>query len=145
MKEFYSTHGITMNASTAYHPQTDGQTEQVNQELEQYLQIFCNFDQNYQERMTEVQDQAFTSLNHAAEHMKSWYNKKRKVGPEYKIRNKVMIISKDLKTTRLTQKLADQNYGPFVVQEVIRHSAYKLAIPSSWVNIHNVFNKSVLK
>jgi len=26
--------------STTYHPQNNGQTEQVNQELEQYLQIF---------------------------------------------------------------------------------------------------------
>jgi hypothetical protein len=196
MKEFYITHNIIMNASTAYHPQTNRQTKQVNQELEQYLQIFCNFNQNdwclllslakfqynnqehsvtkespsflnygrhpiwnatppkntldksmitYQERMTEAQGWAFTLLNHAAEHMKSWYNWKRKAGPKYKIGEKVMITSRDLKTTRPTQKLANRNYSPFTIQEIIGQSAYKLNIPTSWVNIHNVFNKSVLK
>jgi hypothetical protein len=77
--------------------------------------------------------------------MKSWYNKKRKAGPEYKVGDRVMITSKDLKTMRPTQKLANRNYGPFTVQEIIGQSAYKLNIPTSWVNIHNVFNKSVLK
>jgi len=32
--------GIEAAMSTTYHPQTNGQTERVNQELEQYLQIF---------------------------------------------------------------------------------------------------------
>jgi len=40
MKELYRLLGIEAVTSTASHPQTDGQTEQVNQELEQYLQIF---------------------------------------------------------------------------------------------------------
>jgi hypothetical protein len=32
---------ISMRMSTAYHPQTDGETEQVNQELETYFQLYC--------------------------------------------------------------------------------------------------------
>jgi hypothetical protein len=34
--------GISENFSTARRPQTDGQTERANQEIEQYLRIFCN-------------------------------------------------------------------------------------------------------
>ena len=46
MKELYKNLGIEANPSMAYHPQTDGQTERVNQELEEYLQIYINQKQN---------------------------------------------------------------------------------------------------
>jgi len=34
--------GIQVAASMAYHPQTDGHTDRVNQEVEQFLQLFMN-------------------------------------------------------------------------------------------------------
>ena len=42
MKELNQMLGIDTKLSTAYHPQTDGQTERINQDLEQYLRIFIN-------------------------------------------------------------------------------------------------------
>ena len=44
--ELYSLIGVTPAKSTPYHPQTDGQTEQVNQELEQYLRTFVSKQQD---------------------------------------------------------------------------------------------------
>ena len=41
-KELNRLLGIHSSLSTAYHPQTDGQTERVNQEIEQYLRLFVN-------------------------------------------------------------------------------------------------------
>src|SRR3979490_1201062 len=41
-RELYRLLGIRLAATTAYHPQADGQTEGVNQELEQYLRLFVN-------------------------------------------------------------------------------------------------------
>ncbi len=46
MKDLYDLLQIKANVSTAYHPQTDGQTERVNQEVEKYLRIFIKHLQN---------------------------------------------------------------------------------------------------
>ena len=42
MKDLYRLLGIEGNLSMACHPQTDGQTERMNQEIEAYLRIFLN-------------------------------------------------------------------------------------------------------
>jgi len=41
-KELYRLLGIRIFSSTAWHPQTDGQTEHINQELDQFLYLFVN-------------------------------------------------------------------------------------------------------
>jgi hypothetical protein len=46
MHDLYRLLNIQSNASTAYHPQTDGQTERINQEIEHYLRVFCNYHQS---------------------------------------------------------------------------------------------------
>jgi len=45
-QELWRKLGIKQKLSTAFHPQTDGESERVNQEIEQYLRICGNFQQN---------------------------------------------------------------------------------------------------
>ena len=54
--------GIKTTASTAYHPQTDGQTERVNQELEMYIRMFCNHHQNDWDEL--LPSTEFAAANH---------------------------------------------------------------------------------
>ncbi|VDC05061.1 unnamed protein product [Peniophora sp. CBMAI 1063] len=46
VRELFCLEGVESNLSTAYHPQTDGQTERQNQELETFLCIWVNSHQN---------------------------------------------------------------------------------------------------
>ena len=48
MKELNQMLGIDTKLSTAYYPQTDGQTERMNQDLEQYLRMFIDHQQEQQ-------------------------------------------------------------------------------------------------
>jgi hypothetical protein len=48
--------------SSAYHPQTDGQTERMNQVLEDYLRHFCSF---YQDNWDKILDMAEFAINNS--------------------------------------------------------------------------------
>ena len=47
MANIFSTLGTKLNIGSAYHPETNGQTERVNQVLKDLLRVYC-MDRQYQ-------------------------------------------------------------------------------------------------
>jgi len=198
MKELNGMLEIKSKLLTAFHPQTDGQTERVNQELEQYLRMFIDhrqeqwpewletaefaynnkvhsstrtlpFKENYGqdprmgfegrkkrkytgtekfiEKMKEIQEKAKAALGKAQADMKKYADKKRSDVEEYKVRDLVMLSTKDLKyqmVGRRTEKLTERFVSPYKVKEIISSNAVKLELPST-VKIHLVVNVSRIR
>src|SRR6202030_2735458 len=66
MKEFYSMIGVKANLSTAFHPQTDGQTKQVNQEIEVYLRAYVDHLQDDWAEWLSTAEVALNNREHSA-------------------------------------------------------------------------------
>ena len=65
--------GIKSKMSTAYHPQTDGQTERINQELEQYLRLYVNHRQSDWSEWLSLAEFAYNNREHSATKMSPFY------------------------------------------------------------------------
>jgi len=75
MHELYCLLGIKVTAYTVYHPQTDGQTECVNQELEQYLHVFVNERQDDWDKWLHMAKFAYNNHIHSSmQHMPFFVN-----------------------------------------------------------------------
>ena len=57
--------GIKANLSTAYNPETDGQTECVNQSLEQYLWVYINYKQDDWVNLLPLAEFAYNNTLHS--------------------------------------------------------------------------------
>ena len=66
MTDLFRLLGTKQNPSTAYHPQTDGQTERMNQTLEQYLHIFIEFCQDDWKEWLSLAEFSYNDSKHAA-------------------------------------------------------------------------------
>lgn len=58
--------GTRVKLSTAFHPQTDGQTERVNQVLEQYLRCYVNYQQDNWSTCLLMAEFAYNNSEHAS-------------------------------------------------------------------------------
>src|SRR5947207_4840471 len=94
--------------STAFHPQTDGQTERTNQTAEQYLRIYCNYQQD------------------------NWFDLLSLAEFSY---NKVWLLSPNIRTQRQSKKLDWKRLGPYPILERIGTHAYLLKLQPS-IEIH---------
>ncbi|KAJ8324255.1 hypothetical protein O5D80_8742 [Batrachochytrium dendrobatidis] len=58
--------GIRTRLSTAFHPQTDGQTERVNQVINQYLRCYTSYQQDDWVSLLPLAEFAYNNLEHAS-------------------------------------------------------------------------------
>ena len=131
---------INQNISTAYHPQTDSQSERTNQCLEQYLQIFINYHQNN-----------WASLLPLAQYtLNAVLNTTTGKAPFEVILGYILHVhqtSQPFKSPTLEQRLASLNQVKHKTAEVLRRAA-DLQLPSHftpyqmgdkvWLEGHNL-------
>lgn len=63
---FMSALQVKQNLSTAFHPQTDGQTERTNATLEQYLRCFLNYQQDNWAQLLPLAEFAYNNTVHTS-------------------------------------------------------------------------------
>ena len=73
MRELNNILGIQTKLSTAYHPQTDGQTERLNQDVEQYLRLFVSQRQNNWPEWIACVEFAYNNKVHSATKVSPFY------------------------------------------------------------------------
>jgi transposase InsO family protein len=64
--DLYNYLRVKRSMSTAYHPQTDGQTERMNQIIVSYLRSLCNYEQNNWVGILAMAEYAYNNSKHSA-------------------------------------------------------------------------------
>ena len=126
IRELNNLLGIQMELLTAYYPQTDGQTERINQELEQYLRVFISHRQEQWPDWLGTAEFAYNNKVHAATKIspfKANYSQDPRMGFEGRRRRKYKIARKFIERMKKIQEEAKAALGK--VQEEMKKFADK--------------------
>jgi len=114
MKELNKMLEIKSKLSMAFHPQTDGQTERVNQELEQYLRIFIDHRQEQWPEWLGMAEFAYNNKAHSSTKtllFKANYRQDPRMGFEGRKKGKYMGAEKFVEKMREIQEKAKVALG----------------------------------
>jgi len=98
-------------------------------------------------KMKEIQEEAKVALRKAQEEIKKYADKKRVEVNEYKVRNLVMLSTKDLKyqiVRRRTEKLIERYVESYKIKKIVLLNAVELELPNT-VKIYLVVNVSRIR
>ncbi|XP_038876367.1 uncharacterized protein LOC120068805, partial [Benincasa hispida] len=139
-----------LNFSTAFHPQIDGQTERVNQILEDML-MACAFDfTGAWDSQIHLMEFAYNNSYQAtiAQSRQKNYADNRRKELEFKVGDHVFLkvaSMKGIMRFKRKGKFSPRFIGPLEILERIGQVAYRLALPPTLSTIHNVFHVSMLR
>ncbi|SAL94853.1 hypothetical protein [Absidia glauca] len=122
---------VKQSLSTAFHPQTDGQTERVNSVLEQYLRCFINYQQSDWSDLLPLAHIRISSFRDPTSTKHLPINASSK-------------STKHIRTQRQTGKLDHRRLGPFRILQSIGSRSFKLAL-SPTMKLHPVFHVNLLE
>jgi len=114
MKELNNLLGIQTKLSIAYHPQTDGQMERINQELEQYLRVFIDHRQEQWPDWLGMAEFAYNNKIHASTKtlpFKANYGQNPRMGFERRRMGKYEAAGKFIEKMKKIQKKAKAALG----------------------------------
>ena len=102
--------GIKTKLLTAFHPQTDGQTERMNQELEQYLQFFIEHRQKDWLEWLAVAEFAINNKVHTATKVSPFmanHGKELRIGGDIRRKEKVESTTEFIERMKKVHKEAE--------------------------------------
>jgi len=83
-------------------------------------------------------------LQEAVKYQAHYYDQ-RHTPKQYNISEKVLLSSKNIRTSRPSKKLGNRFLGPFEIIEIVGKQAYRLSLPQLYKSIHPVFHVSLLE